>query len=643
MTISIFEYEIFKGIAEALEEAFGLDIPQKLVASFFFGVIFCSFIYLILKLIIKPIIKNKKWRNRQLEILLKGYEHYSSRKERRLYIRTGFQQLPPNEKGEPYDAQFEDDKNDAINFFINRVFVKNNESAPLYIILGGSGMGKTTFVVQLVTRYIKKFKETTIPFNIKLLYCGEIFIQDRTSTLIAEIKDFKPSKDIDTILILDALDENSFAIENFDSFFSELQTHFNKFRFVLLTCRTHFFDSEKAEPDNSILRDPQTKGLIKYKKYYISPLNDDEIKKYLNKKYRFQFRKRRRAFSIAENAKKLMARPLLLSYIDDIVESNQPNLSIAEIYKILIDKWLDREVEFVQVDNKEQYKKDLYDFSIEIASRLMESQESQNIDDIVAKYSDTLKARYSNIENKGRNYLKVRSLLNRDGNHYKFAHKSFMEYFFAKKIFDSNSFELIIDKNLGFDMVTKFLISMVNSGMRKIKNIVVDNDVRIEFFDYSSGKESNVLPILIINNTNDDSYDIITQFNIIKFGYMVIDFQVVQNDILEYGRLLTRLNKITSDFLSLKILHLNDLNLYENFIYNIDFILSNKFFTRGLIFSFETREDYEMFRHVFYNVFYRKINNIAKEYKIELFYQYKGDRCRLPHLIYSPQNSYHSK
>lgn len=43
-----------------------------------------------------------------------------------------------------------------------------------------------------------------------------------------------------------------------------------------------------------------------------------------------------------------MARPLLLSYIDDIVNEHEEYEYAYQIYKTLIGKWIDREVHFIQ-------------------------------------------------------------------------------------------------------------------------------------------------------------------------------------------------------------------------------------------------------------------------------------------------------
>ena len=65
-------------------------------------------------------------------------------------------------------------------------------------------------------------------------------------------------------------------------------------------------------------------------------------------------KKRKQASQIAEKCKVLMARPLLLSYMDDLLDGNFEFKTIYEIYRVLIDKWLQREVNKIQSEDYEQ-------------------------------------------------------------------------------------------------------------------------------------------------------------------------------------------------------------------------------------------------------------------------------------------------
>lgn len=450
----------FKEVAQSIKELTGWEVPDKYVAIAFLSSCALAIFILLYKYFIKPAIKNHKWRKDQLNIILKNHKSYMSRKERWLYIDTYFQTEPPHDYDEPSDSEYKDlrTKNDSIYHFLNKAFKKDNDNPPFYCILGGSGMGKTTFAVNLVRKYINKYKEKTLPYPIKLLYCGAN--KEDGGFLVDDIVRIENKEN--TLLILDALDENNEAINNFSNFFPKLLNAFKDFRIVVITCRTQFFESKNDEPSLLPFRDEKTKQLKQFKKYYVSPLNKEEVNHYLNKKYFLRFLKRKRAGKIVSNCKNLMARPLLLSYMDDLVNSDIKDLSISSIYQIIIDKWLEREAKFATVDNIELYKQKLLDFSKEIAIYMAQNDytkyNKEGFGQIIKKH-----ALFISEKN-----LKGRSLLNRDSSDiYKFAHKSFMEYLVAKSIFENEDHILDSLDYTSNDMIPAFWIDLV-------KNLLLD-------------------------------------------------------------------------------------------------------------------------------------------------------------------------
>lgn len=86
-----------------------------------------------------------------------------------------------------------------------------------------------------------------LALNIRLLRLDD-------ENVINKIKDIIEDRTIDphkTILLLDALDENRFASEDFKKFQTELEAVIQPFRLVMITCRSQFFDSEKLIPEET--------------------------------------------------------------------------------------------------------------------------------------------------------------------------------------------------------------------------------------------------------------------------------------------------------------------------------------------------------------------------------------------------------
>ena len=470
--MTIFDFEFFHYLEETIEKALGIDIPDKLTAIICLILLTATVLYF---LVFKPISKNHKWRKEQLDKILKGYEQYTTRQQRWLYIKTWFQSNPPHDLDEPYQAQFEDPRTDSIDFFIKQVLKTDNQKPPYYCILGGSGMGKSTFVVNLVWKYINKYREKTLPYLIKIIYCGETI--EGNESLLDRIK--KIDNKQNTILILDALDENNDAIVKYSGFFKELFASITDFRIVIITCRTQFFEKREEEPNILPVRDPATKEQKRFKKYYISPLQNNELERYLNKKFLLRFSAKRKAKSILYNCKMIMARPLLLSYLDDLLNADIDGSkeSIVQIYDILIEKWLEREANFASTDEKrETYIQTLRDFSNELALCMARpSYTKQQIDDIITKYG-------ANTLIKERN-LKGRSLLNRNSrNEFKFAHKSFMEFLVAMELFKQKK-EIPLESIdcVSNDMIPKFLSYMLfQYNKKKCDIIFLNNSIHID-------------------------------------------------------------------------------------------------------------------------------------------------------------------
>lgn len=471
---TFFDYDVFENLGRMFFHLTGKEVPNTIIA-----ISFCLFwVTIVVGIVLRIIHKNNKWREKQLNEILKGYENYTTRQERRLYIDTRLLIEPLDDYDEPSEAQQNNLHGISIDSFIKKIFKKDNVSPHYYCILGGSGIGKSTFVVNFVRKYIYHHKEKNLPYKIKLLYCGEN--TNDNDTILKQIDTIKDKST--TILILDALDENDEAIDNFSKFFPELLKRFFEFRIVIITCRTQFFEKRKNEPQNLPNRDPKTHKQKQFEKYYISPLNNAEIRRYLNKKFILKFSSKKKAKSIVRKCNKLMARPLLLSYIDDIVNSDITDYSISHIYEIIIDKWLEREANFSGTNNIKNYKSDLFNFSLEVAKILVQNQ-SKTINGIVNNNSQSriheAILNFSSIINK--NNLKSRSLLFRNPNdYYTFAHKSFIEFIIAKRLFEKNDIPI---RNIDFDsfnMIPVFWMDMINNEFKN-KTPTIDSKNKYYF------------------------------------------------------------------------------------------------------------------------------------------------------------------
>ena len=420
--------------------------------------------------------RTRKWRK---EYIKNGLEHsygdYLAPERQHCYVPTQCQGTPPHNFDEPDEAVTSAPKQELVKFFIDEVFTKDNTNRRLYCIFAGSGMGKTTFSVQLFVEYIHRYKESTLPYDIYLRDLGDAKVIEQIKSLSDEIGD----KAHRSILILDALDENLQASEDFEAFRTKLEEVIAPFKFVVITCRSQFFPNEDEMPEYSNIRINTTdKNLLSYNKIYICPFSPSDITLYISKKYKGWGSKnrqlRKQAIAIIEKCKHLMARPVLLSYIDDLIDENRNYTTESDIYETLIKRWLKREVGNIPdtAVRMDRYN-ELVAFSQKLAERMYQNWretgdfrlDGQTMNDFCQK----------NHFDKIHYQFRRRSLINHDAaGAFKFSHKSFLEYFLAQHYFENPDFDFSFE---GMDMAELFYKGFCKREYRKKMN---ENIFKIE-------------------------------------------------------------------------------------------------------------------------------------------------------------------
>lgn len=429
-----------------------------------FYVIITIIIVIVLILILKHsrriidcIMGTKRWRKRYINRAI-GNDYLETIKDRKKkrYIKTRFQNMAPNMYLDPKESLDKQATEDLMSFYIDEVFKTDNIQA-FYCILGGSGMGKTTFAVNLVVSYICRYTEKTLPFEIQLLSLSKDDVLSKINSI---------SDKINTILVLDALDENVEAVNSYDDFKIKLEKAVSDFRIVVITCRTQFFPDEDNEPKYTIIQHQgRERGYKKYVKHFIAPFRDKDIDNYLNALYSWRHPfKKRKAKGIIQNCNSLMIRPLLLSYIDLLVKEDTDYNNILDVYDILIMKWIEREVAMYEEVDKAKMKEAMCRFSCDLSWDIYQYNRDRGgyfvpSNDFNAFLSDN---DFINVKHN----FKGRSLVNRDAiGNIKFSHKSFLEYFLAKKLFQESSY---VHFNFeGMDMAKLFCIEMCKKYMKK--------------------------------------------------------------------------------------------------------------------------------------------------------------------------------
>jgi uncharacterized protein YjbI with pentapeptide repeats len=297
-------------------------------------------------------------------------------------------------------------------------------------ILSDAGMGKTSLLVMLKLLHLTSFWPKNTDCVLKIL----------GTEALAEIQFIQNKRK--AILLLDALDEDPEAYGRVKERLLEVLNTTKNFYRVIITCRTQFF----PEVDKCPFERP---GLISVGGYvcptkYLSLFNDKKVELYLRKRFpgRNLFskhkRKIKRARELIEQMGSLRCRPMLLSYIDKLIDSPiiQAKQGEYKIYNALVDSWLSRE----EVKNKNRFPKSELFKACEILAAEILIKEKREISETEL---DTLISDISELRYVKAIDIKGRSLLNRNSSgNYRFSHHSIHEFLVAKYLIENPGISL---------------------------------------------------------------------------------------------------------------------------------------------------------------------------------------------------------
>ncbi|MBC3788370.1 hypothetical protein [Spirosoma utsteinense] len=272
--------------------------------------IFCSGVIPLGVKIIRNILLWIETRRAQVD-LFPLIEKIVVKEARQNYILTKFQNISPGDEHEPSYAYASTAKENMMSFFLKRAFIDDSEAHRYYLLLADSGMGKSTFLINLFIRYQRRFFKK---YKILLVPLGNPQADN-------EWQKIDSNQQKNTLLFLDAFDEDPKAGLDYEERLQDILRQTRGFRAIVLTSRTQFFPSEKEEPHRTgVYRYSLNHDTSHYfKKMYLSPFDDKDVKMYLRKKYPswniFNWIKRRQAKKLVKLSPNLIVRPMLLILI----------------------------------------------------------------------------------------------------------------------------------------------------------------------------------------------------------------------------------------------------------------------------------------------------------------------------------------
>jgi formylglycine-generating enzyme required for sulfatase activity len=301
---------------------------------------------------LKPLYKQltQIWGRRDAELQAIADTFGDPRPLARYYVEPKVQHHNPADKDEDERAisyvrapAFE-----AINAFLTGDTPLRGGHQHLFI-LSDAGMGKTSLLLMIRLSHLFSFWP-------KRYRCELLKLGPDTLERIAGME-----HKADTVLLLDALDEDPTAWGRIEERLLELIRASDACRRVILSCRTQFFPAGGADPFGRPGR--VEIGGWTCPMLFLSLFDDAQVDAYLRKRFPDKLHQRllarenpirQRAVALVKPMRSLRFRPLLLSHIESIVSAKDDVLSVQQatpdadwnayrLYEALVQTWLLRE------------------------------------------------------------------------------------------------------------------------------------------------------------------------------------------------------------------------------------------------------------------------------------------------------------
>lgn len=354
------------------------------------------------------------------------------------HVRPECQTTDPSVSDEAADA--ETDRN-TLDRTLDNILAQDTP-IKFVVILAGSGIGKTAFLMNCFAHYQQRLWKTHETELFSLAIPGW---EKRLNGVP------NPGK---TMLLLDALDSELEGCDNPADRLKQVMDITKDFHLVVFTCRTQLFPSNEEIAGAGIARygAPEEERVEENAIYklYLSPFREKQIKIYLKKRFPLlQNKKRKHATRIVKKIPDLALRPMLLANVDNLIESGKHLENSYCLYSAMVEIWLNREME------NEENKEKMLEFLNKLVVPLFKNRIKRGDEWIY----------YNEIEPLAEKFridlptwkLAGHSLLNRNANgNYKFVNRSIMEFFLARKILNGDEDATELPSDLWTEQVRRF-------------------------------------------------------------------------------------------------------------------------------------------------------------------------------------------
>jgi hypothetical protein len=436
------------------------------------------------------------------EIVPIGFNSTELKTKTENYIDTNYQ------NGIIYNPQDETlNQEEALKTLFKKIF-KNDKSVirdtKWIFVLAGSGIGKTSLLIRL---YLEANKFGAFKNRVYFLPFSQRH----------RIKFLNKNEKSDSILFLDAFDED-FSISKISQLtiadITYLRSLTQSFEKVILTSRSQFFE-DKFKIDDYI-KNLGTETDFKYETFVLCPFNQEQIDKYIKRKFKGDKVKIEKAHRVIKYIGKDTNRQLLISQIDmliDLLDKENIPTEVKEyyIFDTMLTNWLEgvekTKIKDSNLKNKESRlkafeKENTYAFCRILAKYFYVIERDFYIGFSLKELKEELDK--NKVEHSSLKINRTFLVLTKGGN-YRFAHRSIYEFFLAQtavedEAFDNESFHSYKKENdfaskMYEQCILKRIYDVKKSPLAKYIHFT-NNLADIEQYQ----KDCRFAPYFIINN-----------------------------------------------------------------------------------------------------------------------------------------------
>jgi|GEM_PF-2467587 len=264
-------------------------------------------------------------------------------------VKKAIKNYTPVRSLKSWDAQA---KNRQAGEILPTLFLKGlldpmKEDGKFFVVLGESGMGKTTFLINLYQSYKRKRKESMLDIAL---------IDLRHPDAFTHIRNIENKSH--TILLLDSLELLPIKKLDYRQKVDSVLDQVGIFPKVVITCRPYFFPAAMEDATSEApIRFVGERHNEVFEKHFIVPFEKEDIHQFIHKKYSFfASQKRNHAKYLVDKLPYVLKSPVFLNYIDVLMKRREPFTYTYQIYEEIISQWVESLVKDMSSAKPKQFR-----------------------------------------------------------------------------------------------------------------------------------------------------------------------------------------------------------------------------------------------------------------------------------------------